>query len=101
MFPRLVRRSFAAVRCFSAEASVPIEKSIEFDGIAGKTVRSVGRDTLGRRLLSLVFTKRSAVITIRKWQEEGHQVQKYELNRIVRELRRLKRYKHALEVHFF
>lgn len=57
-----------------------------------------GRDTLGRRLLSLIYAKRSAVIAIRKWKEEGHPVRKYELNRIVRELRRLKRYKHALEV---
>lgn len=57
-----------------------------------------GRDTLGRRLMSLTFPKRSAVIAIRKWQEEGHTIRKYELNHIVRELRKLKRYKHALEV---
>lgn len=57
-----------------------------------------GRDTLGRRLLSLVYPKRSAVIAINKWKEEGHTARKYELNRIVRELRKLKRYKHALEV---
>lgn len=57
-----------------------------------------GRDTLGRRLLSLVYPKRSAVIAINKWKEEGNTARKYELNRIVRELRKLKRYKHALEV---
>lgn len=45
-----------------------------------------------------MYRKRSAVITIRKWKEEGHTVRKYELNRIVRELRKLKRYKHALEI---
>ncbi|CAA7047114.1 unnamed protein product [Microthlaspi erraticum] len=60
-----------------------------------------GRDTLGGRLLSLMYTKRSAVVTIRKWKEEGHSVRKYELNRIVRELRKIKRYKHALEVRQF
>lgn len=38
------------------------------------------------------------MIAIRKWKEEGHKVRKYELNRIVRELRKLKRYKHALEI---
>ncbi|GFP92280.1 pentatricopeptide repeat-containing protein at4g02820 mitochondrial [Phtheirospermum japonicum] len=57
-----------------------------------------GGDTLGRRLFALVYAKRSAVVTIRKWKEEGHLVRKYELNRIVRELRKLKRYKHALEI---
>ncbi|KAK4281158.1 hypothetical protein QN277_012683 [Acacia crassicarpa] len=57
-----------------------------------------GRDTLGRRLLSLVYPKRSAVIAINKWKEEGNTARKYELNRIVRELRKLKRYKHALEI---
>ncbi|XP_050203693.1 pentatricopeptide repeat-containing protein At4g02820, mitochondrial [Mercurialis annua] len=57
-----------------------------------------GGDTLGRRLFSLVYKKRSAVIAIHQWKEEGRKVQKYQLNRIVRELRKLKRHKHALEV---
>ncbi|VFQ68581.1 unnamed protein product [Cuscuta campestris] len=60
--------------------------------------RKAGKDTLGRRLLSLVYSKRSAVITIRKWKEEGHAVKKHELVRVIRELRKLRRYKHALEV---
>lgn len=98
MFPRLVRRSFAAVRYFSVEAAGAVANPVELDVVTSKATKTGGRDTLGRRLLSLVHTKRSAVIAIRKWQEEGHVVQKYELNRIVRELRRLKRYKHALEV---
>lgn len=80
----------AAVRHFSAEAAITT------GGGAAKT--GGGGDTLGRRLFSLVYAKRSAVIAIRKWKEEGHVVRKYELNRIVRELRKLKRYKHALEV---
>ncbi|GJM95543.1 hypothetical protein PR202_ga12290 [Eleusine coracana subsp. coracana] len=45
-------------------------------------------DTLGKRLLKLVYTKRSAVVVLRKWTEEGRTVQKYQLNRIVRELRK-------------
>ncbi|WOL11487.1 hypothetical protein Cni_G20250 [Canna indica] len=62
------------------------------------TVRSAGgRDTLGRRLLALIFPKRSAVVVLRKWAEEGKYIQKYQLNRVVRELRKYKRYKHALE----
>lgn len=60
---------------------------------------SSGGDTLGRRLLSLVYPKRSAVIAINKWKEEGHTLpRKYQLNRMIRELRKNKRYKHALEV---
>ncbi|KAL9394770.1 hypothetical protein Peur_014055 [Populus x canadensis] len=94
MLVRNVRGTLAAAaRQFSATAVT--EKGIVSGG-EGK--KSGGGDTLGRRLFSLVYGKRSAVITIRKWKEEGHNVRKYELNRIVRELRKLKRYKHALEV---
>jgi pentatricopeptide repeat protein len=55
-------------------------------------------DTLGKRLLKLVYTKRSAAVVLRKWAEEGRTVQKYQLNRVVRELRKFGRFKHALEV---
>ncbi|PIA30787.1 hypothetical protein AQUCO_05400115v1 [Aquilegia coerulea] len=71
---------------------------IENQGGGGGATRTGGRDTLGRRLLSLIYPKRSAVVIIRKWTEEGKTVQKYELNRVVRELRKAKRYKHALEI---
>lgn len=57
-----------------------------------------GRDSLGRRLLSLIYPKRSALVVLRKWAEEGKTIQKYQLNRVVRELRKYKRFKHALEV---
>lgn len=103
MLLRLIRRSYAAVRPLSTEASTTV-KSTGSGGGSGITTSleggtsTRGRDTLGRRLLSLIYAKRSAVIAIRKWKEEGHPVRKYELNRIVRELRRHKRYKHALEV---
>ncbi|XP_073012601.1 pentatricopeptide repeat-containing protein At4g02820, mitochondrial [Typha latifolia] len=59
---------------------------------------SDGRDTLGRRLLSLIYPKRSAVVVLSKWAEEGNTIQKYQLNRVVRELRKYKRFKHALEI---
>ncbi|CAH1447413.1 unnamed protein product [Lactuca virosa] len=101
---RLGRRSLAAVRYFSATAVAEASKvpapSLAPGAITIATRKNTGtgKDTLGRSLLSLVYTKRSAVITINKWKEEGHVVRKYELNRIVRELRKLKRYKHALEV---
>ncbi|KAA0064089.1 pentatricopeptide repeat-containing protein [Cucumis melo var. makuwa] len=91
----------AAARRFSGEACVAAAENTSVEGGAGTGVvsrKGGGRDTLGRRLMSLTFPKRSAVIAIRKWQEEGHTIRKYELNHIVRELRKLKRYKHALEV---
>ncbi|KAF0888212.1 hypothetical protein E2562_013667 [Oryza meyeriana var. granulata] len=50
------------------------------------------------RLLKLIYPKRSAAVVLRRWAEEGRTVQKYELNRVVRELRKYRRFKHALEV---
>ncbi|XP_023515289.1 pentatricopeptide repeat-containing protein At4g02820, mitochondrial isoform X1 [Cucurbita pepo subsp. pepo] len=88
-----------AARRFSGEAYAAAVENTTLEAASGSSGTSGGgRDTLGRRLMSLAFPKRSAVIAIRKWQEEGHTVRKYELNRIVRELRKLKRYKHALEI---
>ena len=85
-----------AARQFSTLATA--EESTTTSGSAAVTSPHGGRDTLGRRLLRLVYPRRSAVIAINKWREEGHTAHKYELNRSVRELRKLKRYKHALEV---
>ncbi|KAL6500468.1 hypothetical protein OROHE_025834 [Orobanche hederae] len=105
MLPRIFRTSAAAARRLSTQASAapaPAKETLsrERENVAVDrfTKSRAGGDTLGRRLFSLVYAKRSAVVTIRKWKEEGHLVRKYELNRIVRELRKLKRYKHALEV---
>ncbi|THF98881.1 hypothetical protein TEA_022088 [Camellia sinensis var. sinensis] len=97
MLLRRVRTTLAAARYFSAVAAVAA-KPATTGGAPIAATNSAGRDTLGRRLLSLVYAKRSAVIAIRKWKEEGHVVRKYELNRIVRELRKHKRFKHALEI---
>jgi hypothetical protein len=38
------------------------------------------------------------VVVLRRWAEEGRTVHKYQLNRVVRELRKYRRFKHALEV---
>ncbi|CAA2935132.1 pentatricopeptide repeat-containing At4g02820, mitochondrial [Olea europaea subsp. europaea] len=105
MLSRLVRTSIAAATQLSTKTAA-LATVAEPLTDEGNTVSSTstnrttagGRDTLGRRLLALVYMKRSAVVTIRKWKEEGHVVRKYELNRIIRELRKLKRYKHALEI---
>ncbi|KAI3979995.1 hypothetical protein MKX01_042649 [Papaver californicum] len=57
-----------------------------------------GVDTIGKRLLRLTYARRSAVTCINEWIQEGRSVRKYELNRAVRELRKFRRYKHALEI---
>lgn len=98
MLLRRVRASLAVVRHFSAEAVEAAAKPTMSEGATNSAAKSGGRDTLGRRLLSLIYTKRSAVIALRKWKEEGHIVRKYEINRNVRLLRKLKRFKHALEL---
>ncbi|KAK4558410.1 hypothetical protein RGQ29_007951 [Quercus rubra] len=90
-----------AARRFSAQAAAAVAAAVEKKAaaaVASTKSSGDGRDTLGRRLMSLVYAKRSAVIAIRKWKEEGHTVRKYDLNRIVRQLRKLRRYKHALEI---
>jgi len=95
---RAVRHFTAAIQAAEAVASSKIDQQTTASPSSSSSSSGGGRDTLGRRLFALVHPKRSAVVTIRKWKEEGNVVRKYELNRIVRELRRLKRYKHALEV---
>ncbi|KAE8776066.1 tetratricopeptide-like helical [Hordeum vulgare] len=67
-------------------------------GGAGGSISVGGGDTLGKRLLKLIYPKRSAVVVLRRWAEEGRAVHKYQLNRVVRELRKYRRFKHALEV---
>lgn len=93
-------RSFSAAPLVDELASSATLSAGAPAGSSSSKERS-GGNTLGKQLLSLVYAKRSAVVTIRQWKERGNQVRKYELNRIVRELRKLKRYKHALEVSSF
>ncbi|PNX70291.1 pentatricopeptide repeat-containing protein mitochondrial-like, partial [Trifolium pratense] len=89
MLLRSVGKHLTVARLFSTEAA---RRGTAATNSVG------GGDTLGRRLLSLVYPKRSAVIAINKWKEEGHTLpRKYQLNRMIRELRKNKRYKHALE----
>ncbi|MED6200311.1 hypothetical protein PIB30_083812 [Stylosanthes scabra] len=94
MFLRSIRTTYLAFARHLSTAAPPRQTAPSSSPSGGG-----GGDTLGRRLLSLVFPKRSAVVAINKWKEEGHPPpRKYELNRIVRELRKSKRFKHALEV---
>jgi hypothetical protein len=66
-------------------------------GHAGGTTRS--GDTPGQRMLKLIYPKRSVVVVLRRWAKEGRTVQNYQLNHVVRELRKYSRLKHAMEVH--
>ncbi|KAK8509911.1 hypothetical protein V6N12_001979 [Hibiscus sabdariffa] len=99
MLMRYVRPSVIASRFFSAAAAA-VEKAVPIKEAAPKSGSGGGgrRNTINRRFIGLVYSKRSAVVTIQKWKDEGSTVSKYELNRVVRELRKLKRYKHALEI---
>lgn len=92
---RRLREALGAAARRLAYAAAPPARLLSSDSVAGG---GGGGDTLGRRLLSLIYPKRSAVVVLRRWAEEGKPIQKYQLNRVVRELRKHKRYKHALEV---
>nr|XP_010921943.1 pentatricopeptide repeat-containing protein At4g02820, mitochondrial [Elaeis guineensis] len=90
------RRVFSTI---GVSSPLPTDDCLTLSVTKSTTVHGGGgRDTLGRRLLSLIYPKRSAVVVLRKWAEEGKSVQKYQLNRVVRELRKYKRFKHALEI---
>uniref|UniRef100_A0A804PCC4 Uncharacterized protein n=1 Tax=Zea mays TaxID=4577 RepID=A0A804PCC4_MAIZE len=65
-------------------------------GHAGGTTGS--GDTPGQRLLKLIYPKRSVVVVLRRWAEEGRTVQNYQLNHVVRELRKYSRLKHTMEL---
>ncbi|KAL4376886.1 hypothetical protein GQ457_02G003220 [Hibiscus cannabinus] len=99
MLTRYIRPSLIASRFFSAAAAA-VEKAVLTKNAAPESGGGGGgrRNTINRRFIGLVHSKRSAVDTIQKWKDEGSTVSKYELNRVVRELRKLKRYKHALEI---
>lgn len=94
MSRRLVPAAAAARMASSSAAAAAVSGGAEGGGGEGR-----GGDTLGRRLLKLIYPKRSAAVVLRRWAEEGRTVQKYQLNRVVRELRKYRRFKHALEVH--
>ncbi|EAZ20702.1 hypothetical protein OsJ_36321 [Oryza sativa Japonica Group] len=76
----------------SSAAAAAVSGGAEGGGGEGR-----GGDTLGRRLLKLIYPKRSAAVVLRRWAEEGRTVQKYQLNRVVCQLRKYRRFKHALE----
>ena len=90
---RLATQAGGLARVLSTSASAAASS-----GGGGGSISAGGGDTLGKRLLKLIYPKRSALVVLRRWAEEGRTVQKYQLNRVVRELRKYRRFKHALEV---
>ncbi|RLN29919.1 pentatricopeptide repeat-containing protein [Panicum miliaceum] len=94
MLARRLASPFAA----AATARLLSAAAPEASSAGGGGVGARRGDTLGKRLLKLIYPKRSAVVVLRRWAEEGRTVQKYQLNRVVRELRKYGRFKHALEI---
>ncbi|CAN1246882.1 Pentatricopeptide repeat-containing protein At4g02820, mitochondrial [Linum grandiflorum] len=93
----LLQRATSTVRAIAAATARRL--TTEAAATEEKIVAKVSEgEKLRKSLINLVHPKRSAVVTLQKWREEGNKIQKYQMNRIVRELRGLKRFKHALEV---
>jgi hypothetical protein len=74
----------------------------EIVSVSGDTEEESGGDSDGDDLKSRIFRlrlpKRSATNVIQKWVNEGREVKLEDLRGIGKELRRSRRYKHALEV---
>ncbi|CAK9309156.1 unnamed protein product [Citrullus colocynthis] len=94
-----LNQSFKAIPVFN-EASVSNYCSHEalrsecFD----ESVNSEETNDLKSRIFRLRLPKRSATNVLQRWTSEGNQVTITELRKISKELRRIQRYKHALEI---
>lgn len=69
-------------------------------GLAVEEEPAAPVDDLRSRIFRLRFPKRSAMETLNRWVGEGRTVTASELREITKDLRKSKRYKHALEVQF-
>eukprot|EP01018_Ginkgo_biloba_P028975 Gb_03507 [translate_table: standard] len=85
-------------KAFSSETLVADKVNDEDEPDAQSQAPNSGNDNLQKRLFRLVFPKRSAVPVLQKWVNEGRELKKWELDRILRNLRKYHRYKHALEI---
>uniref|UniRef100_A0A1J3HS08 Pentatricopeptide repeat-containing protein, mitochondrial n=2 Tax=Noccaea caerulescens TaxID=107243 RepID=A0A1J3HS08_NOCCA len=83
----------------NAESS-RFSKSYSADAAIGGSLvdESEEKDDLKSRIFRLRLPKRSVTTVLEKWAGEGNQITVNELREISRELRRTRRYKHALEV---
>eukprot|EP01018_Ginkgo_biloba_P028974 Gb_03508 [translate_table: standard] len=85
-------------RAFSSEVLVTDKISDGVESEAPSQGSGSGIDDLQKRLFRLVFPTRRAVPVLQNWINEGRELKKWELDRILRNLRKFHRYKHALEV---
>ncbi|ESQ40876.1 hypothetical protein EUTSA_v10013686mg [Eutrema salsugineum] len=99
---RLTNGVFESNFIRNAEASL-FSKSYSADTAIGssfveESFDSVEKDDLRSRIFRLRLPKRSATTVLEKWAGEGNQISVTELRYISRELKRTRRYKHALEI---
>ncbi|KAL8130149.1 hypothetical protein V2J09_019304 [Rumex salicifolius] len=100
---------FLRPRATTATNSVPeCSKSFSTDAVRSESSAAIvveetsgnseSKDDLRSRIFRLRLPKRSATTVIENWVTQGNPVSISELRSISRELRRLQRYKHALEI---
>ncbi|KAG7554684.1 Pentatricopeptide repeat [Arabidopsis suecica] len=84
----------------NAESSSRFSKSYSAEAVIGDSLvqESEEKDDLKSRIFRLRLPKRSATTVLEKWVGEGNQITINQLREISKELRRTRRYKHALEV---
>lgn len=84
---------------FSSEAATTAAPAAAVDDRKlAATGEDDGDDDLRSRIFRLGLAKRSATAALEKWSSEGRAAPAAELRRIARDLSRVRRYKHALEV---
>ncbi|CAN8298844.1 unnamed protein product [Cochlearia groenlandica] len=76
---------------YSADAEIGVS-------LVEESLESEEKDDLRSRIFRLRLPKRSATTVLENWVGEGNRINVNELREISRELRRSRRYKHALEV---
>lgn len=85
-------------RQISKEAAVNLRRLCTTAAAAVKEEQCEGDRRLYLRLWALEATNGSVSETINEYIREGRVVKKYELNKCIKELRKHRRYQHALEV---
>lgn len=83
---------------FSSEAATTAAPAAAVDDRALAATGEEDGDDLRSRIFRLGLAKRSATAALEKWSIEGRHAPATELRRIARDLSRVRRYKHALEV---